>query len=119
MSPQSSQSPQSPQTHRCSNPLRSEFAEDQSMAELVAFFVDAMVDRTRDLQAAHDAGDLERLCRLAHQLKGAASGYGFPAITEKAAQLEASLRAESAAGQAEAVAWAASELIGLCASVRL
>jgi HPt (histidine-containing phosphotransfer) domain-containing protein len=38
-----------------------------------------------------EKGAVEVTCRLAHQLKGAAGGYGFPAITDAAGALERAL----------------------------
>ena len=66
----------------------SSFAGDPEMAEITAAFVGALPARAQALQAAQSAGDLEGLKRLAHQLKGAAGGYGFPRISAAAAALE-------------------------------
>ena len=99
--------------------LRSEFADNQDMIELVAFFVDAMEERIKGLRETYDAGDLHQLRRLAHQLKGAATGYGFPAITQSASALEFLLKSESASEQAEAIGAATKELIEFCSSVRM
>jgi HPt (histidine-containing phosphotransfer) domain-containing protein len=40
---------------------------------------------------------MEELRRLTHQLKGAGSGFGFPKITELAAQVESNIKAQGAA----------------------
>jgi HPt (histidine-containing phosphotransfer) domain-containing protein len=58
-------------------PLRSSLAGDPDMAELVDMFLEELPQRLTVLTTAVDAGDIETLRRLAHQLKGAAGGYGF------------------------------------------
>lgn len=99
-------------------PLRSTFADDEEMAELVLFFVEAMDERIDALRAASEAGDIEKLHRLAHQLKGAASGYGFAAITESATAVDAIIKDDpTGRQQAEAIAQATRDLIDLCSRV--
>lgn len=101
-----------------SQPLRSTFADDEEMAELVLFFVEAMGERIDALRAASEAGDMEKLHRLAHQLKGAASGYGFEPITQSATAVDALIKDDpSGQQQAEAITRAAGELIELCSRV--
>ncbi|MCK4275247.1 MAG: Hpt domain-containing protein [Phycisphaerae bacterium] len=55
----------------------------------------------------------EKLQRLAHQLKGAGGGYGYPSLTETAEVLEDAARAKDA----EAAKLAFSELRALCKAV--
>ncbi len=69
-------------------PITSEFAGDPDMKELVEFFVDQMPDRVRALEQSLEAGLLDELRSIAHQLKGAGGSYGFPQITESARRLE-------------------------------
>jgi HPt (histidine-containing phosphotransfer) domain-containing protein len=69
--------------------LLSEFADDPEMVELVELFVAGLPAQMAKLEAAGAAGDHDGLRRLAHQLKGAAGGYGFPTITDAAGSLEA------------------------------
>ncbi|UCD74143.1 MAG: Hpt domain-containing protein [Phycisphaerales bacterium] len=69
-------------------PLKSEFAGDADMMELVEFFVSDLREKIEAIIEAWKAGDGQRLRRLAHQLKGAGGGYGFPTITEAAGDLE-------------------------------
>jgi HPt (histidine-containing phosphotransfer) domain-containing protein len=40
--------------------------------------------------------DFETLARTAHQIKGAAGGYGYPLITQAARELETSAKAREA-----------------------
>jgi HPt (histidine-containing phosphotransfer) domain-containing protein len=75
-------------------PIRSEFADDRDMIELVRSFVDEMDARIRAIEGAATEGDAERLATVAHQLKGAAGGYGFPVVSEVAWGLERALRHE-------------------------
>ena len=55
-------------------------------------FVDEMPDRIDSIRLAHASGDVDRLRRLAHQLKGAAGSHGFHPISDTAARLEDSIR---------------------------
>ncbi|MGB7159386.1 MAG: Hpt domain-containing protein [Tepidisphaeraceae bacterium] len=58
------------------------------MAKLVVTFVSKLGERCDSIRSAADARDYDALKRLAHQLKGAAGGYGFPAIGDAAAAIE-------------------------------
>ncbi len=71
--------------------LRSEFADDPDMKEIVEFFVNDLGDRISAIRSAFDTDDRARLRTLAHQLKGAAGGYGFPTIGMAAAEVERQL----------------------------
>ncbi|MEY4513267.1 MAG: hypothetical protein RLZZ450_5389 [Pseudomonadota bacterium] len=68
--------------------LVSVFAHDPDMAEIVAGFVAGLPTQVAALLAASGRDDRALLMRLAHQLKGAAGGYGFPTITEAAGRVE-------------------------------
>ena len=72
--------------------LYSDFADDPEMDELIAGFVGRLSATLEDIRAALEEEDLERLRRLAHQLKGAAGGYGFMPISGDAAAIEVALR---------------------------
>lgn len=63
------------------------------MGELIAYFVATMPERISALESAASASDLAQLTRLAHQLKGAGGGYGFPTITTAAQKLESDVHA--------------------------
>jgi signal transduction histidine kinase/DNA-binding response OmpR family regulator len=76
--------------------LLSKMPDDPELAELVQMFVEGLPERASTLERTLDAGDLDRVAALAHQLKGTAGGYGFPSITEAAARLETSVRARRA-----------------------
>lgn len=91
--------------------LTSEFADDAEMVELVEMFVQEMPVRVASFQKALEAKDLQTLKMLAHQLKGSAGGYGFPAITEAAKELEAAAKAAEGLEKLEAQV---RDIVGLC-----
>jgi len=70
-------------------PLVSALAADAEIARLLDGFVGRLPERLGAMERALGARDLVGLADLAHQLKGVATGYGFPTITEAAAELEA------------------------------
>ncbi len=72
--------------------IRSTYEDDPDMLEIVQEFAAELPDRVKSLEDCLEAGDLSQLQTLAHQLKGAGGGYGFPPITEVAAQLEQVLK---------------------------
>ncbi len=74
------------------DPIRSAFEDDPDMLEIVCEFVHAFPDRMTALEDSLAKGDLLRLETLAHQLKGAGGGYGFPQITEASAELEQTVK---------------------------
>lgn len=72
----------------------SEFANDAEMGELIEYFLGELQTGIESLRGAWEQGDRDSLYKLAHQLKGAAGGYGFPTITDSAAALESALKTE-------------------------
>lgn len=68
--------------------LVSEFADDEDLIELVEMFVEELPDRASSIAKALADADYATLRTLAHQLKGAAGGYGFPTISDVAQSLE-------------------------------
>ncbi len=92
--------------------LVSELAGDADLAELLAQFVATLGERVAAMEASLAAGDFGRTAALAHQLKGAAGGYGFPTITDAAKRLEALVRR---ADDAEGARAELSDLAALCA----
>ncbi len=74
------------------DPIRSAFEDDPDMIELVSEFVSAFPARVAALEECLAQGDLPQIQLLAHQLKGAGGGYGFPQITEAADALENAVR---------------------------
>lgn len=72
-------------------PIRSLFAGDADMADLVSAFVAEMPGRVTALEGLWREQALEDLRRAAHQLKGSGGGYGFPVLSAAAAELEQTL----------------------------
>jgi HPt (histidine-containing phosphotransfer) domain-containing protein len=70
--------------------VRSTLSDDPEIRDLIGRFVTKMPGYADSLEAA--ASDHDELRSLAHQLKGAAGGYGFTIVTEAAGALEAELR---------------------------
>lgn len=94
-------------------PLISQFAADPEMRDLVEFFVGALPERIGALEAALAESRLSDLRRMAHQIKGAAGGYGYPVLGQAAAALEGTLKAPSPASL-EQIRRDVGELIALC-----
>ena len=82
-------------------PIRSEYENDPDMLEIVKEFASELPERMVALEQSLSSGDLAELETLAHQLKGAGGGYGFPQITDAAAVLESALREGADAGVIE------------------
>ena len=78
-------------------PLLSAFADDPDMIELVELFVRELPDRIAAIHRALESRDLQALATLAHQLKGAAGGYGYGTITASAQMVEDLTKAETEA----------------------
>ena len=103
-------------------PLVSVFEHDPEMADIVALFVAEMPERIADLRHAIESGDLDRAITFAHQLKGAAGGYGFEALGGIAAGAEHALIALREAGDApstHALQAATQSMLDACGRVRL
>jgi signal transduction histidine kinase/DNA-binding response OmpR family regulator len=94
--------------------IKSTFAADDDMKQIVGEFVAELPAQTARLKALLDAGDLAELRRAVHQLKGAGGGYGFADITTLATQAEQSIRQEA---QLERVAADVRSLVDLLRQV--
>jgi CheY-like chemotaxis protein/HPt (histidine-containing phosphotransfer) domain-containing protein len=95
------------------SPLISEL-QDVDVRDIVVQFVGELATRSAAIVEAEKAGDKGGLRRLAHQLKGAAGGYGFPLITEAAADVERAVQEEPAAALHKAI----DRLASLCHRAR-
>jgi len=73
--------------------IRSEFAEDADMKQVLNDFVQQLPEQVGRLLGLVRQGDLEELRRAVHQLKGAGGGYGFPTVTQVAAATEDRIKA--------------------------
>jgi HPt (histidine-containing phosphotransfer) domain-containing protein len=92
--------------------LASEFAHDADMADVIEFFLSDLQARIATLERAWQAQDRTEIGEIAHQVRGAAAGCGYPAITRSAADLEAALNARQA--EASSIAEKIESLIALC-----
>ncbi len=68
--------------------LISELHDDPELAELVQMFIEGLPQKIARIEQAYTDGLLNDLARAAHQLKGAAGGYGFPSISNAARHVE-------------------------------
>lgn len=71
--------------------------DSDTARELVEFFLSELNQSMGRIDTAWRQGDKAMLQYIAHELRGAAAGFGFPRITESAAMLEEALLEEEAA----------------------
>lgn len=76
-------------------PIVSEFAGEADMIELIEMFVDGLPAQVQAMLDAVRKNDIAAIAVVAHQLKGAGGGYGYPALTDVAKSLEFSAKAAS------------------------
>lgn len=77
-------------------PIKSELVEeDPTYVDLVEQFVDGLGNRLQAMRDAIASDELTSVKNLAHQLKGAGGGHGYPILTEVAASLERSADASA------------------------
>lgn len=97
------------------DPIQSDFDGDPAMRELIELFVSEMPAKATKLSELFEEQQIDELRRLAHQLKGAAGGYGFGVISEAAAKLEQSIKSLE---EAEQMHEQVEALIDLCQRTR-
>jgi CheY-like chemotaxis protein len=102
-------SPLTPNT-QAGRRVSSNMHDDSEMGDLLRAFVASLPGRVAALTAAHRAGDMVELSTLAHQLRGAGGGYGFPTITVAAAGVET----EVEAGDVDRLSSSIAQLIETC-----
>lgn len=68
--------------------VTSEYAGDPDLADILNDFVNGLPQKLQLMREAHASQDFSTLQRLAHQLKGAGGGYGYPALTQVCRMLE-------------------------------
>ena len=73
-------------------PLRSIYADDEVIADIIPAFVHNMPRYISDLRASVARGDWQGGARICHDLKGTAGGYGFPQIGQVAQNIEQELK---------------------------
>lgn len=79
--------------------IRSTLSNEPGMEELIELFVNDAPNKIARLTRALEQEELEAVRDFAHQLKGAAGGYGFDALTPLAHQLELTAAAATASDQ--------------------
>jgi len=92
----------------------SEFHHDPDMTEIIGEFVSQLPERLVEMRQAAENGLWDRLQRMAHQMKGAGGGYGYPALTRVARELETHARRRDR----EATVLDLAALTGLCRSIQ-
>ncbi|MBN1942112.1 MAG: Hpt domain-containing protein [Phycisphaerae bacterium] len=68
--------------------LHSEYESVPAIAGILNVFLGSLSEMLDGMRTAVNGGDAKTLSSLAHQLKGAGGGYGYPMITDVAGQLE-------------------------------
>jgi len=96
-------------------PLYSSYAKEAEMEALITRFVDGLAPQIENFRSAANDNDFPLLERLAHQLNGAAGGYGFMPVSHAAAALEKVARN---AARPEEVTESLKFMIKVCARVR-
>jgi HPt (histidine-containing phosphotransfer) domain-containing protein len=73
-------------------PIKSIFADDELIAEILPAFVHNLPKYVERLRAAIGAEDVAAAAKVCHDLKGTAGGYGYPQIGSLAQKLEDELK---------------------------
>lgn len=60
----------------------------EELKEITGYFIGQLDGQVADIRAAHEAGDAQRLNRLAHALKGSAANMGAISLAQAAATIE-------------------------------
>lgn len=83
-------------------PLISDFADDPDMLEIIEMFVDGLSERIDSILTAFEDRNFTSVSGIAHQLKGASGGYGYPSLSELAFEVEQLAKRNAEDGQMEA-----------------
>lgn len=102
--------------HASGPKLTSTLADDPDMVELVDLFVRDLPERVNLIEELWSQSALSELQRVAHQLKGASGGYGFPTIGAAAGEVEAAIveQRSSPSTNVHALQDRINELLDLC-----
>jgi HPt (histidine-containing phosphotransfer) domain-containing protein len=82
-------------SHESLQPIRSLFANDDVISEILPDFVRNLSGYVDKMRAAIERGDKVQAARVCHDLKGTAGGYGYPQISASAQLLEETLKTEA------------------------
>jgi HPt (histidine-containing phosphotransfer) domain-containing protein len=77
-------------------PIKSIYADDEVIAEILPDFVRNLPNYVDKIRAATGQGDRLAAARVCHDLKGSAGGYGYPQISALAEELEVTLKSGGA-----------------------
>ncbi len=94
-------------------PIKSEFEHDPAIEDILNDFVAALPEKVSAMKEASANNHFSMLERLAHQMKGAGGGYGYPQLTEKATALEQAAKQQDI----ESTTLLLSELTQLCKAI--
>jgi histidine phosphotransfer protein HptB len=83
------------QPEPASIPIFSTFADDPDLIDLIEMYVGVLPERLAAMRQALEQSDIEQLRMLAHQMKGSGGSHGFTVLSEKAAEVEKSCKAQS------------------------
>lgn len=97
-------------------PLYSEYLDDPEMGELIEDFVIGLTATVNQLRMAISQNDVELVKRIAHQMKGAGGGYGFPDLSQVGWELENAVNGEGSI--TSRVVARADEFISVCRRVQ-
>lgn len=73
-------------------PILPDYAADPTLLPLIRDYVAELPSRIAELRQALEAGMLDRVSSLAHQLRGVGGSYGYPALTESGGLIEDAIR---------------------------
>jgi len=85
-----------------STKVRSHYANDPDMMEILAEYVLGMPETVAKLQELVREADLAQLKRVLHQVKGSGGGYGFDILSAQAADAEEATKAGAAMDEIQA-----------------
>ena len=77
-----------PSADRCPKAVHSEWEDDPELTGILHDFVKGLPARLAEMREALADNCYDEVRRIAHQLKGAGGGYGYPGLTEAARGLE-------------------------------
>lgn len=97
-------------------PLKSIYADDQAISEILPLFLNNVPKYIGDLQSCVASKDWIGAARVCHDLKGTAGGYGYPDIGAATQRLETELKG---AHQEELVHGYLDEVRVLCHRARI
>jgi len=90
--------------------IKSTMTTQPGMKEIITEFVDGLPGEVKKMTDSLEKKDMTALRQVVHQLRGAAGGYGFAAVTQPATNVEKSI---DAAGTVEAITAQLKSLIDL------